>query len=73
MLLFSKDALNCSEVMIKTFIMLQKISISDKSCSSELSIHQRNLKKNRLSCFQHDNNNNNNNNNNNECFFEQQI
>ncbi len=32
--------------MIKTFIMLQKISISDKCCSSELSIHQRNLKKN---------------------------
>ncbi len=25
--------------------MLQKISISDKCCSSELSIHQRNLKK----------------------------
>ncbi len=51
MLLFSKDALNCSEVMIKTFIMLQKISISDKSCSSELSIHQRNLKKNDLAVF----------------------
>ncbi len=31
--------------MIQTFIMLQKISISDKCCSSELSIHQRNLKK----------------------------
>ncbi len=44
-LLFSKDALNWSKVMIKTFIMLQKISISDKCCSSELSIHQRNLKK----------------------------
>ncbi len=39
---FSKD---WSKVMIKTFIMLQKISISDKCCSSELSIHQRNLKK----------------------------
>ncbi len=25
--------------------MIQKISISDKCCSSELSIHQRNLKK----------------------------
>ncbi len=32
-------------MMIKTFIILQKISISDKCCSSELSIHQRNLKK----------------------------
>ncbi len=42
-LLFSKDALNWSKVMIKTFIMLQIISISDKCCSSELSIHQRNL------------------------------
>ncbi len=44
-LLFSKDDLNRSKVMIKTFIMLQMISISDKYCSSELSIHQRNLKK----------------------------
>ncbi len=44
-LLFSKDALNWSKVMIKTFIMLQIIYISDKCCSSELSIHQRNLKK----------------------------
>ncbi len=35
---FSKDALNWSK-------MLQKISISDKCCSSELSIHQRNLNK----------------------------
>ncbi len=31
--------------MKKTFKMLQKISISDKCCSSELSINQRNLKK----------------------------
>ncbi len=30
---------------IKTFIMLQKVSVSDECCSSELSIHQRNLKK----------------------------
>ncbi len=29
--------------MIKTFIMFQKISVSDKCCSSELSVHQRNL------------------------------
>ncbi len=27
-----------------TFIMLKKISVSGKCCSSELSIHQRNLK-----------------------------
>ncbi len=38
--LFSKD----QNVMIKTFKMLQNIYISDKCCSSELSIHQRNLK-----------------------------
>ncbi len=44
-LLFSKDALNWPKVMTKTSIMLRKISISDKCCSSELSIHQRNLKK----------------------------
>ncbi len=36
------DALNGSKGMI---IMLKKISISDKCCFSELSIHQRNLKK----------------------------
>ncbi len=44
-LLFSKDALNWSNLMIKTFMMLQNIYISDKCCSSILSIHQRNLKK----------------------------
>ncbi len=44
-LLFTKEALNWSKVMIKTFIMLQKISISDKSCSSELFNNQWNLKK----------------------------
>ncbi len=33
---FIKDASNESKVLIKTFIMLQKISISDKCCSSEL-------------------------------------
>ncbi len=44
-LLFSKDGVNWSKVMIKTFIMLlQKISISDKCGSSDLSIHQRKLK-----------------------------
>jgi len=30
--------------MINTFIALQIISISDKCCSSEMYIHQRNLK-----------------------------
>jgi len=42
-LLFSKDA---SKVTVKTFIMLQKkMSILNKCCSFELSIHQRMLKK----------------------------
>ncbi len=40
---FSKNALNWSKVTVKTF-MLQKISISNKWCSFELSIHQRILK-----------------------------
>ncbi len=43
-LLFIKDALNCSKVTVMTFIMLQKISISNKCCSLERSIHQRILK-----------------------------
>ncbi|MDN8907574.1 hypothetical protein Q0O77_14770, partial [Staphylococcus aureus] len=34
-----------AKVTVKTFIMLQKISISNKCCSFELSIHQRILKK----------------------------
>ena len=34
-----KDALKCSEVTVKIFIMQQKISISNKCCSFELSIH----------------------------------
>ncbi len=34
-----KDALNQSKVTVKTFIMLQKIPISNKCCSFELSIH----------------------------------
>ncbi len=38
-LLFSKDALNWSKVTVKIFIILQKISISNKCCSFELSIH----------------------------------
>ncbi len=36
-LLFSKDALNQSKVIVKTFRMLQKISILNKPCSFELS------------------------------------
>ncbi len=39
MFLFSKNALNWLKVTVKTFIMLQKISISNKCCSFELSIH----------------------------------
>ncbi len=39
MLLFSKDSLNGSKVSVKTFIMLPNISISNKCCSFELSIH----------------------------------
>ncbi len=46
--------------MNEEFIMLQNIYISDKWCSSKLSI-QRNLKTILLSCFQHNN------------VFEQQI
>ncbi len=63
---------------IKTFIMLQKISISEKCCSSECTIHQRNMKKFYTAVFNNNNNNNNsnnnnssrinNNNNNNNCF-----
>ncbi len=37
-----QGALNCSQVTVKTFMMLQKISNS--CCSSELSIHQSILK-----------------------------
>ncbi len=36
-LLFIKEALNWSKVTAKTFIMLEKISISNKCCSFELS------------------------------------
>ncbi len=53
-----KDALNWSKVMINIFVMLQKISVSDRCCSSELFIHQRNLKKILFRCFQ-----------NNKCFL----
>ncbi len=38
-LLFSNDALNSSKVTAKTFITLQKISISNKCCSFEIFIH----------------------------------
>ncbi len=41
--------------MITTFIMLQNISISDKCCSSELFIHQRQLKTTLFCCFPHNN------------------
>uniref|UniRef100_A0A8C2C8E2 Diacylglycerol kinase n=1 Tax=Cyprinus carpio TaxID=7962 RepID=A0A8C2C8E2_CYPCA len=36
-LLFIEDALNRSKVPVKTYIMLQKISVSNKCCSFELS------------------------------------
>ncbi len=39
------------------------VFFSDKCCSSELSIHQRNPKKFLLHCLQHNNNNNN------KCFL----
>ncbi len=62
MFLFRKDALNWSKVTIKTNIMLQKISISNKCCCFELSIHQR-ITENKMyrfpqnigqhNCFQH--------------------
>ncbi len=35
-LLFRKDAFNCSKVTVKTIMMLQKISVSNKCCSFEL-------------------------------------
>uniref|UniRef100_A0A9J8AKA1 Diacylglycerol kinase n=1 Tax=Cyprinus carpio carpio TaxID=630221 RepID=A0A9J8AKA1_CYPCA len=37
-LLFIEDALNQSKVPVKTYIMLQKISVSNKCCSLELSV-----------------------------------
>jgi len=45
--------------------MLQKLSISDKCCSSELSIHQIILKKMYTTVFNIDNNN--------KCFLDHQI
>ncbi len=43
--LFRKeDALNWSKLKVNTFIMLQTVSISNKFCSFEISIHQRILK-----------------------------
>ncbi len=44
-LLFSKGALYWLKVTVKTFVMLQKISISNKCCTFELSIHRRKKKK----------------------------
>ncbi len=38
--LFSENATNCSKVTVKTFIWLQKTSISNKRCSFKLSIHK---------------------------------
>ncbi len=44
--------MNESKVMIKTFIMLSNIYISDECCSSELTIHQIKHEKMILDCFQ---------------------
>ncbi len=44
-LLLIKDALNWSKVTVKTLKMLQKISVSNKCCSFELSINQIIVKK----------------------------
>ncbi len=55
--LFS-NALNWSKVIIKTFIMLQKSSISDK-CFFWTFYSSKKPEKVLLSCFQHNNNNNN--------------
>ncbi len=49
--IFNKDALNCPKVKVNAFIMLQKISISNKSCSFEFSIHQIILKNKMFSLF----------------------
>ncbi len=38
------STLNWSEVTVKPFIMLQKMTVSNKCCSFELSVHQRILK-----------------------------
>ncbi len=48
-LLFSKDTLNLSNVTLKTYNMLQKISISNKCCLFVRSIYQRILKKESVS------------------------
>ncbi len=42
-LLFSKDALNCSKLTVKTFIMLQVLSVSTNAVLLNF-IHQRILK-----------------------------
>ncbi len=55
-LLFSIDALNGSKVTVKIFIILQKISISNKCCSIKLSTHLWILKNKNIcqhNCFPH--------------------
>ncbi len=44
MLLFIKDAWNCSKATVNKFLMLQKISISNKCCSFDPSSHKWTLK-----------------------------
>jgi len=43
--LFSKNALTWSKVTVKTFIMVKKISISNKSCCLELYINKKKSEK----------------------------
>ncbi len=61
MILFSKNALNLSKVIVRTLItMLQKIYISNTCGSSQLSIHQsiqkKKLNNKQNNCFNIDNN-----------------
>ncbi len=46
---FIQDTLNWSKATVKTFIKLQKISVSNKCCSFELFIRQKIVKK--CTCF----------------------
>ncbi len=41
LVLFSKDTFNWSKMTVNTFIIVQKISISNKCCSFKLLIHRR--------------------------------
>ncbi len=49
------DALNWLKVTVKSFTLLQKISISNKCCSFELSIHQIIVEEKKQNIFNIDN------------------